>query len=209
MTLTRRASLMSLFAAPGAGALLAWSTTGRAPAARPTPSIPPAGGFGAEYFPNVLMHTHEGEQVRFYDDLLKGKSVIINMMYTQCEDGSCPLITSNLVSLQRLLGDRVGQDIYMYSISLKPQEDTPRMLLEYAIRQRVGPGWLFLTGDTRDVELLRRRLGFTNPDPVRDADVRQHTAAVRFGNERLERWCMAPGGTNPRYLQTLVESAVL
>ena len=208
MTLTRRASLISAVAAPVAGAWFAWSTNGRSVATKAA-AKPRAGGFGAQYFPNVLLRTHEGEEVRFYDDLLKGKSVIINMMYTLCQDGTCPVITSNLVALQRLLGDRVGRDIYMYSISLKPLEDTPRVLLEYAIRQHIGPGWLFLTGDAADIELLRRRLGFINVNPVRDADINQHTGAIRFGNERLERWCMAPGATNPSYLATLVESAVL
>src|SRR5207245_1934339 len=101
MTLTRRASLMSLFAAPAAGALFAWSTNWPASATNPTPKVPPAGGFGARYFPNVLLRTHEGEEVRFYDDLLQGKSVIINMMYTLCQDGRCGVITSNLVALQR------------------------------------------------------------------------------------------------------------
>ena len=90
-----------------------------------------------------------------------------------------------------------------------PPSNTPRMLLEYAARQHVGPGWQFLTGDPADIELLRRRLGFINVNPVKDADINSHTGAVRFGNERLERWCMAPGGTNPRYLATLVESALL
>ena len=97
----------------------------------------------------------------------------------------------------------------MYSITLKPQEDTPRRLLDYAIRQHVGPGWLFLSGDARDIELVRRRLGFVNVNPLLDADIDQHTAGIRIGNERLERWCMAPGGTDPRYLASLVESAVL
>ncbi|TMF04961.1 MAG: SCO family protein, partial [Chloroflexi bacterium] len=98
MTLTRRASLLSAFAAPVAGALFAWSMNGQS-AARPAPK-PRLGGFGAEYFPNVRMRTHEGDEVRFYDDLLQGNSAIINVMYTQCQDGRCSLITSNLAALQ-------------------------------------------------------------------------------------------------------------
>jgi protein SCO1 len=166
------------------------------------------GGFGTAYFPNVLLRTHEGDEVRFYDDLLKGRSVIINMMYTVCQDGLCPLITANLVALQRELSGRVGHDIFMYSITLKPQEESPRRLLDYAISHHVGPGWLFLTGDGEDIELLRRKLGFGSSNPVRDADICQHTAVIRFGNESLERWCAAPGGTNPRYLTSLVQSAL-
>src|SRR5713226_6475300 len=83
------------------------------------------------YFPNVSLRTHDGKEVRFYDDLIKNKIVTINFMYAVCE-GVCPLITSNLVEVQKLLVPRVGRDIFMYSITLKPEQDTPRALKEYA-----------------------------------------------------------------------------
>ena len=38
----------------------------------------------ADRFPNVVLKTHEGRNVRFYDDLLKGKIVLINFMYASC-----------------------------------------------------------------------------------------------------------------------------
>src|SRR5882724_7870803 len=78
----------------------------------------------ARYFPNVELTTHEGKKVRFYDDLIKDKIVVINFMYAQCE-GICPGITANLVKVQKILEDRVGRDIFMYSITLKPEEDSP------------------------------------------------------------------------------------
>src|ERR1043165_6126352 len=78
-------------------------------------------------FPNVALTTHEGKKVKFYDDLLKDKIVIINFMYVKCE-GTCPGTTANLVKVQKLLGNRVGKDIFMYSITLKPEEDTPETL---------------------------------------------------------------------------------
>ena len=88
-------------------------------------------------FPNVTLTTHEGKKVKFYDDLMKDKIVIINFMYVKCE-GKCPGTTANLVKVQKLLGDRVGKDIFMYSITLKPEEDTP----ENAGRLREGvQGW--------------------------------------------------------------------
>src|SRR5262244_4555241 len=68
-------------------------------------------------FPNVTLTTHEGKKVKFYDDLLKDKIVIINFMYIRCQ-GTCPGTTANLVKVQKLLGDRVGKDIFMYSITL-------------------------------------------------------------------------------------------
>ena len=144
------------------------------------------------FFPNVVLTTHEGKKVRFYDDLIKDKLVTLNFMYANCT-GVCPGITSNLVRVQKLLGERVGRDVFMYSFTLQPQQDTPRKLWEYAKMHRVGPGWLFLTGEPADMELLRRKLGFTNPDPKLDTDVEQHIGNVRYGNEPLQRWGACPG----------------
>src|SRR5919106_2614817 len=82
------------------------------------------------YFPNFELTTHDGKKVHFYDDLIKDKIVVLNFMYVKCE-GICMPITMNLKRVQRLLGDRVGRDIFMYSITLKPEEDTPARLNEY------------------------------------------------------------------------------
>jgi protein SCO1 len=151
------------------------------------------------YFPNLVLTTHEGKKVRFYDDLLKDKIVLINMMYAQCE-GICTPVTMNLKKVQKLLGDRVGRDIFMYSFSLKPAEDTPMRLKHYAEMHRVGLGWLFLTGSPQDLELLRRKLGFTNPDPNLDADKSQHIGMVRYGNEALQLWAACPGMANASWI---------
>ena len=144
------------------------------------------------YFPNLILTTQEGKKVRFYDDLLKDKIVLINMMYAKCE-GICMPITMNLRRVQKMLGDRVGRDIFFYSITLKPEEDSPSALKGYAQMHNVGPGWLFLTGVPAEIELLRRKLGFTNPDPKLDADKTQHIGMVRYGNERLQLWAACPG----------------
>src|SRR5262245_35598410 len=104
------------------------------------------------YFPDVILTTHENKKVRFYDDLIKDKIVLINMMYATYE-GICMPITMNLRKVQTMLGDRMGQDIFIYSLSLKPDEDTPTMLKHYAEMHHVGPGWLFLTGAAADLEL--------------------------------------------------------
>ena len=144
------------------------------------------------YFPDVTLRTQNNKKVRFYEDLIKDKVVMINFFYAKCE-GVCPLITSNLVKVQRLLGKRVGREIFMNSFSLKPEEDTPAMLKEYEDMHRIGPGWNLLTGEPKDVELLRRSLGFTNPDPRLDKDVTQHIGNVRYGNEPLMLWAACPG----------------
>jgi protein SCO1/2 len=148
------------------------------------------------HFPDVVLTTHEGKKVRFYEDLIKDKLVVINFMYAKCE-GVCPGITTNLRRVQKLLGDRVGKDIFFYSFTLKPQMDTPEKMAEYAKMHKAGPGWLFLTGTPADMEDLRVKLGFTNPDPVDDADVTQHIGNIRYGNEALEWWGACPGMSRP------------
>jgi protein SCO1 len=147
-------------------------------------------------FPNITLTTHEGKKVKFYDDLIKDKIVIINFMYVKC-DGVCPGTTANLVKVQKLLGDRVGKDIFMYSITLKPKEDTPKTLAEYAEAYKVGPGWQFLTGDPADIELLRRKLGFIDRDPVRDANKLNHVNMLRWGNEPHTLWAGCPASLAP------------
>src|SRR5215471_20274092 len=92
------------------------------------------------HFPNLLLTTHEGRRVRFYDDLIKDKIVVLNFMFTSCS-GVCPAITSNLARVQRILAPRIGRDIFMYSISLDPGHDTPGVLKEFAMTHGAGPGW--------------------------------------------------------------------
>jgi protein SCO1 len=147
-------------------------------------------------FPNVTLTTHEGKKVKFYDDLIKDKIVIINFMYVKC-DGKCPITTANLVEVQKLLGNRIGKDIFIYSITLKPEEDTPRVLKEYAKAYKVGKGWEFLTGDPKDIELLRRKLGFIDRDPVRDANKANHIGMLRWGNEPHTLWAGCPASLAP------------
>ena len=151
------------------------------------------------YFPNVTLRTQNNKTVRFYDDLIKDKIVTINFFYAKCE-GVCPIVTSNLVKVQKLLREHMGRDVFMNSITLKAEEDTPAMLKEYEEMHRIGKGWNLLTGEPKDVELLRRSLGFTNPDPRVDKDVTQHIGNVRYGNEPLMLWAACPGMANAAWI---------
>jgi cytochrome oxidase Cu insertion factor (SCO1/SenC/PrrC family) len=89
--------------------------------------------WGGDYFPNTLLTDQDGQQMRFFDDMIKGKVVVINFIFTTCSD-SCPLETARLRQVQKLLGDRVGKDIFFYSISIDPLSDTPEVLKAYATR---------------------------------------------------------------------------
>jgi protein SCO1 len=187
-----------LGAAPFAGALVARAET-PSPARESVKNATARERLRELHFPNLLLTTHEGKKVRFYDDLLKDKIVLINFMYAKCE-GVCPGITMNLRRVQKLLGARVGRDIFMYSFTLKPEQDTREKLAEYAEMHGAGPGWLFLTGVPSDMELLRRKLGFTDPDPVLDADKSSHIGNLRYGNEPLQRWGSCPGMSKPSWI---------
>jgi protein SCO1/2 len=150
-------------------------------------------------FPNVKLQNQDGQEVRFYDDLIKDKIVTINFFYAKCE-GICPTVTANLAKAQKILGDRVGKDLFMTSISLKPEHDTPAVLKEYADMFKARPGWSFLSGKPDDVEHLRRSLGFTNLDPRLDKDTSQHIGNVRMGNEPLMLWAACPGMARPEFI---------
>jgi protein SCO1/2 len=158
----------------------------------------------AGYFPNVLLRTHEGKEVRFYDDVIRKPIVAINMMYADCT-GICPRMTANLVKVQRALGPRVGRDIFMYSITLRPAQDTPEVLHTYVRHHGVKPGWQFLTGRPSDIEVLRRRLGFYDPDPRLDRDMNNHTGVVRVGNEAIDSWVTCPAlGTTEQIVESIL-----
>src|SRR5438093_3674105 len=109
--------------------------------------------WGADFFPNVTFTTHQGKSVRFYDDLIKGKIVAVDLIYTTCKY-ACPLETARLAQVQRLLGDRMGRDVFFYSITIDPDHDTPAVLAEYAEKYHARPGWVFLTGSNVDIESI-------------------------------------------------------
>ncbi|HYL75586.1 MAG TPA: SCO family protein [Bryobacteraceae bacterium] len=189
---SRRNLLSLLGMAPVAGAALSANAAGATQSFAPETQADARERVRQRYFPDVPLRTQDNKKVHFYEDLIKNKIVTINFFYAKCE-GVCPGISANLVRVQKLLGDRVGREIFMYSISLKPEEDTPAVLKEYAQSYHVRPGWKFLTGDPADIELLRRSLGFTNPDPKLDKDKSQHTGNIRYGNEPLMLWAACPG----------------
>lgn len=140
--------------------------------------------WGRDYFPNVELTTHEGKTVRFFDDLLEGKVVCVNFIYTSCPD-ACPLETARLVEVQDILGERVGRDVFLYSISIDPEHDTPAVLKEYTERFQTGPGWTFLTGKAADIKLLREKFGLLGNYETEKKD---HSLSLVLGNQASGRW---------------------
>ena len=152
------------------------------------------------YFPNVSLVTHEGKPVRFYDDLLKDRIVVLNLMYADCTT-LCPMITANLVKAQKILASRVTREVSFVSLTIKPHDDTPAKLAAYARMHEVRKNWLFLTGKPDDLELLRARLGYRDPNPDKDRkDKALHSGMVRYGNEPLSQWSSVQGSADPDWI---------
>jgi protein SCO1 len=151
----------------------------------------------ADHLPNVPLRTHRGAAVHFYDDLVKGKAVLINFMFTQCT-AACPAATANLARLQAALGPHAGHDVFLVSISIDPEHDDPATLARYAAQHHAGPGWTFATGSAADVARLQRGLGM---DP-RDGQL--HTGMLIYGNEMKGRWAATPIMQNAASLARIV-----
>jgi protein SCO1/2 len=151
--------------------------------------------WGANYFPNVPLVTQDGKTVRFYDDLLKGKSVAINFMYTECNE-VCPLETASLAQTYKLLGARAGRDVFFYSISTDPARDTPAVLKAYA--EKFGATWLFLTGKRDDIRLIGKKLGMLRERD--EATNSHHAAQLMLGDEPKGQWQRNSAVDNPEFL---------
>jgi protein SCO1/2 len=154
-----------------------------------------------KYFTDVLLINQNGEKMRFYSDLLKGKVVIINSFFATCQ-GSCLPMNRNLEKVQQALGDHVGRDVFILSISVDPLVDTPPKLKDYAKKLNARPGWYFLTGDKENVEFALKKLGqFVD-------DKQDHLNIFIIGNERTGLWKKAFGLAQSDELVKVVESVL-
>jgi protein SCO1/2 len=128
---------------------------------------------------------------------------MVNFFYSSCGE-TCPLVIQNLREVQDLLAVRMGRDIFMLSVSLQPELETPAILRDYAAQWDVLSGWSFLTGRPEDIERLRRGLGFASADPGYDLVKDNHTGMVRYGNDRLDRWAGTAGLGRPAWIAKAV-----
>ena len=161
----------------------------------------------ADDFPQVTLQDQDGKQFYFYEDLLKDKIVLINLMYTRCDGTLCSRGTQNLVKLQQRLGDRLGREIFIYSISLDPEHDTPDVLKAYA--EQNGARWTFLTGKIDDITAVRYKLGLFDPDPIVDADRTKHSGMLKIGNVPLKSWSETSVLAEPARIMEMIQRTKL
>jgi protein SCO1 len=165
------------------------------------PQSPSTESAAKKYFTDVVLVNQDGKKMRFYSDLLEGKVVIINSFFATCT-GSCLPMSRNLEKVQQALGNRMGKDVNIISISVDPAVDTPASLKAYAKKLNAGPGWYFLTGDKEMVDFALKKIGHFVDN--REA----HLNIFIIGNERTGLWKKAFGLAKSEELIAVVESVL-
>jgi protein SCO1/2 len=153
------------------------------------------------YFSDVELIDQDGRKLRFYSDVLKNKIVVINAFFTTCTN-ICPPMNRNFEKMQEALGDRLGKDVFLVSISVDPETDTPARLKEYGRRFHARPGWLFLTGKKENVDWALYKLG----QYVETKD--DHTNIFIIGNEPKGLWKKAFGLARVEELVRILDDVI-
>jgi protein SCO1 len=154
---------------------------------------------GVTRYTNAVLRDQNNKELRFYDDLIRGKQVVVNFMYAECK-GACSITTQRMKTIYEAVKDRMGNDLFFYSISIKPQDDTPAALKHYAEMNKVDvPGWYFLTGDPFDIQTIRFRL-FGMSHPGFDLDDAMHGGMLRLINDGRNSWGMAQAFASNKHI---------
>jgi cytochrome oxidase Cu insertion factor (SCO1/SenC/PrrC family) len=150
--------------------------------------------------PDVLVYDQDGKRLNFYSDLIKGKTVAINFIFTTCTT-ICPPLTATMRQIQREMGARVGRDVLLVSVSVDPVTDIPERLKSFAAKFDAGPGWTFVTGRKTEIDKLLRALGaYVN-------DKSSHSPFILVGNERTGYWTRTYGLASASTIARLIVDA--
>lgn len=133
------------------------------------------------YFTDTLLLDQDGRELRFYSDVLQNRVVLLNVIFTRCED-ACPLITARLKKVREAMGEKAGQ-VHFISLSSDPQHDSPQALKAYARKHGADdPNWIFLTGGVEQISLVLARLGQLSRTPE------EHSTLLIAGDVAHKRW---------------------
>ena len=140
----------------------------------------------------------DGERLKFQSDAIGKKQVVMDFIFTTCTT-ICPIQSAIFAKLQDLLGERLGKEVALLSVSVDPMTDIPARLKEYARRYQAKPGWTFLTGQKQDVDRVLRSL------EVYSADFTDHPPVVLVGDGRKGIWKRLYGFPSPEKLMAELE----
>jgi protein SCO1/2 len=140
----------------------------------------------------------DGQPVKFASEAIGDRIVAINFIYTSCTT-VCPLVSATFMSLQGKLGEHLGKDVRLISISLDPVTDTPTRLKDNAVRFKAKPGWVWLTGNKPEVDLVLKALGTSS------TNFTEHAPMVVVGDRLLGQWSRFYGLTGPEQIRHKME----
>lgn len=150
--------------------------------------------------PDLLLRNQHGEKVRFYTDLIKGKVVVLTFFYSTC-GYICEIQGNVLTRLQSSLGNRLGKDVFIISVTRDPAADTPARLKVWSKRFKVKPGWTLVTGEVEEVNRLLKMFVGDGPGAAE-----MHSSELFIVNDKAQKWLVAPGVADPEPLLELINS---
>ena len=151
--------------------------------------------------PEVDVLDQNGNALHFYSDLIKGKTVAINFIFTNCTT-ICPPLAATFARVQKEMGDKVGRDVHFISISVDPLTDTPERLKAWGAKFKAGPGWTFVTGNKEQIDKLLYALGAS---VSRRED---HSPTVIVGNDLKGVWTRTYGLARTTQLEELIMNVI-
>ena len=151
--------------------------------------------------PDIELLDQNGRKILFYTDLVKGKTVAINFIFTTCTT-ICPPLAATFARVQKALGEKVGRDVRLISVSVDPVTDTPERLKAWGAKFHAGDGWTFVTGNKPQVDELLRALGASS------ARREDHTPTVIIGNDVHGSWTRTYGLAKPSQLVQIINDAM-
>ena len=155
------------------------------------------GSVSVRRIPDVRVFDQNGRQLNFYKDLIADKVVAINFVFTTCT-AICRPLTATFRRVQQELGEEVGKNVWLISVSVDPTTDTPERLHEFAAKFKAGPGWSFVTGDASDINAILGAFG------VAINNKNDHTPMVLIGSEAKGVWTRAYGLSSPVEIARLI-----
>jgi cytochrome oxidase Cu insertion factor (SCO1/SenC/PrrC family) len=147
--------------------------------------------------PDVELLDQDGRKVHFYSDLVKGRVVAINFIFTTCTT-VCPPMGATFARVQKELGSR---EAHFISISVDPVTDTPERLKAWRAKFNAGPGWTLITGEKQKIDELLRALSAST------AKAADHSPAIVIGNDALGQWTRTYGLAKPSQIIQLIDKA--
>lgn len=180
------------------GSILATEATATEPschtAAPAVPAPSPAGGGEIEQLAiaDIPVVDQDGRKLQFYRDLVAGKKVAMNFVFTTCTT-ICPPMGAHFSKVSKLVAAD-GRDVKLISVSIDPATDTPARLKAWQQNFGEAPGWTLVTGSKQDITRLLRDLRVYSASPE------AHSPVVLLGDAREGRWQRVYGLTPPAEL---------